>query len=102
MDVDLSLIEGFDWDKGNLEHITRHKVNYKECEEVFLNKPFIVNEDESHSQSEERFRVYGHTNKNRLVMLVLTIRNNKFRIISVRDQSKKERKEYQEFGDEYS
>jgi len=98
----LSLIEGFDWDKGNLEHITRHKVNYKECEEVFLNKPFIVNEDESHSQSEERFRVYGHTNKNRLVMLVLTIRNNKFRIISVRDQSKKERKEYQEFGDEYS
>ena len=102
MDVDLSLIEGFDWDKGNLEHITRHKVNYKECEEVFLNKPFIVNEDESHSQSEERFRVYGHTNKNRLLMLVLTIRNNKFRIISVRDQSKKERKEYQEFGDEYS
>ncbi len=97
---DLSKIEGFDWDKGNLEHIKKHKVNYKECEEAFFNKPFILNKDESHSQTEERFRVYGQTNKNRLLTVIFILRTNKFRVISARDQNKKERKEFLKAGGE--
>jgi len=97
---DVSKIVGFEWDKGNLEHVKKHNVNYRECEEVFLNKPLIVNEDETHSQTEERFRVYGQTNKKRLIFMIFTIRNNKIRVISCRDQNKKERKEFQEAGGE--
>ena len=40
---DLSKLEGFDWNKGNLEHIKNHNVSYRECEEAFLGKPLIVN-----------------------------------------------------------
>lgn len=101
-DFDLSDIEGFEWDKGNHEHIKKHEVNYRECEEMFLNKPLIVNKDETHSQTEERLRVYGQTNKRRLLFIIFTIRNNKIRVITARDQSKKERKEFKEAGGEYS
>ena len=102
MKIDLKALEGFEWDKGNLGHIRKHDVDYRECEETFLNKPLIVNEDETHSQAEERFRVYGQTNKNRLLFMIFTIRNNKLRVISARDQSKKERKEFQRTGGEFS
>ncbi len=96
MAFDLSKIVGFEWDKGNLEHIKKHKVDYKECEEAFLNKPLIVNNDETHSQKEERFRVYGQTSQQRLFFMIFTIRNNKIRIVAARDQNKKERREYEE------
>ncbi len=98
---DLARIEGFEWDQGNLEHIKKHKVDYKECEEGFLNTPLIVNDDETHSQIEDRFRAYGQTNKNRLLFMIFTIRNNKIRVISARNQNKKERKEFQEAGGDY-
>lgn len=95
MDFDLSKIEGFDWNKGNLEHIKKHNVDYKECEQVFFNKPIIVNDDKTHSQKEQRFRIYGRTNKNRRLMVIYIIRENKIRVISSRDQSRQERKEFQ-------
>lgn len=95
MKIDFGALKGFDWNEGNLEHIKKHKVNYRECEEVFLNQPLIVNEDETHSQSEERLRVYGQTNRRRSVLIIFTIRNNQIRIVSARDQNKKERREYE-------
>lgn len=100
LDFDLSKLEGFQWDKGNLEHIKKHNVNYRECEESFLNKPIIVNKDETHSQKEDRFRVYGRTDKKRLLFIIFTIRINKVRVISARNQNKNERKEFQETGGE--
>lgn len=100
LDFDLSKLEGFEWDKGNLKHIEKHNVNYRECEEAFLNKPLIVNGDETHSQTEERFRVYGKTNKSRLLCVIFMIRDNKIRVISARNQNKKERKEFKEAGGE--
>lgn len=100
-DFDLSKIDGFEWDSSNLEHVKRHKVDYRECEETFLNEPLTVNEDETHSQTEERFRVYGQTNKRRLIFVIFTIRDSKIRVISARDQNKKERKEFQETGGDF-
>jgi uncharacterized protein len=100
MKLDLSKIEGFDWDKGNLEHIKKHKVGADESEEIFLNKPLVLNKDETHSQVEERFRLYGLTNRGRALTIIFTVRNNKIRIISARDQHKKEREEFYKIGGE--
>lgn len=100
MGFDFSKIEGFDWDKGNVEHIKKHDVKTEECEEVFFNKPFILSKDEAHSQAEERFRVYGRTNNKRQLFIIFTIRGNKFRVISARNQSKKERIEFIKAGGE--
>lgn len=99
-DFDWSKIEGFDWDTGNLHHIKRHNVYQEECEEAFLNKQPAVTADETHSQREERYRIYGQTNTGRMLFMIITIRKNKIRVISARDQNKKERKEFMKGGDE--
>ena len=87
---------GFDWDKGNIDkNWRRHKVSFKECEEVFLNQPLLLNFDKKHSRKEIRFQVLGKTNKGRKLFLVFTIRGKKIRVISGRDQNKKERRRYE-------
>lgn len=94
MDPDFSSLAGFDWNKGNQEHIKKHKVKQTECEEIFYSKPLIVSFDKAHSQIEERFEVLGKTNKKRKLFLVYTMRGGKIRVLSCRDQNKKERKTY--------
>ena len=101
---DLSKVEGFEWDKGNLEHIKKHNVKEKECEEIFLNLPLIILFDEKHSKTEKRYGVFGASSTGRKLALSITIRNDKIRVIMGRDQSRKERKtfnrEKEKLGDE--
>lgn len=99
MDFDFSRIEGFDWDKGNIDKNLKKKVTNEEGEEVFYNNPFVF-EDEEHSQKEQRFEALGRTNQGRLLFVSFTIRNVeqklKIRIISSRDMNKKEEVKYEE------
>ena len=90
----LNELVGFEWDKHNIEHIKKHSVNYIECEDVFFNKPLRINEDESHSKIEDRWEALGKTSNNRLLFISFTIRNNRIRVISARNQNRKERKIY--------
>lgn len=86
----------FDWDKGNItKSLFNHGVEYVECEQVFFNKPLLINYDYTHSSRESRFRALGRTDSNRYLFIIFTIRENKIRVISARDQSKKERKQYE-------
>ncbi|OGK09522.1 hypothetical protein A2767_03305 [Candidatus Roizmanbacteria bacterium RIFCSPHIGHO2_01_FULL_35_10] len=95
-ELDLSKIEGFDWDEGNIDKSwKKHEVHYKEAEEVFQNLPRVLLIDEKHSITEKRFIIWGRTDKNRNLAVVFTIRNKKIRVISVRDMNKKERSEYE-------
>lgn len=95
MKIDFNVLEGFEWDKGDLEHIKKHNVDFRECEEAFVNTPLRLNEDKKHSRIEERLQVLGKTNNQRLLFITFTIRRNKVRVISVRNQNKKERGEYE-------
>lgn len=82
----------FDWDKGNInKNFVKHKVTNKEAEEVFGNKPITIFRDKEHSQEEDRFVALGATDNERRLYIVFTIRNEKIRIISARNQSRKER-----------
>lgn len=86
----------FEWDKGNLnKNLLKHNVTNQEAEEVFSNEPFIVAEDKKHSGKEKRFQGLGKTNKQRKIFLSFTIRENRVRIISIRDMNKKEEIEYE-------
>lgn len=88
--------KSFDWDEGNKnKNWLKHKVKDKESEEVFFNKPLLVNFDKKHSNKEKRFQALGKTNKNRKLFIAFTFRNQKIRIISARDQNKKERRQYE-------
>ena len=87
---------GFEWNEGNRDkNWIKHKVTSSECEQIFFNQPLIINLDEKHSTGEIRFYALGHTDLNRKLFIVFTIRNKKIRIISARDMSKKERKIYE-------
>lgn len=94
MKLDFFKLDGFEWNEGNLEHIDKHFVLSKECEEVFLIKPIIISKDLLHSKTEKRYRVLGKTFLERKLYVVFTIRKNLLRVISARDQNKKEKEMY--------
>ena len=84
----------FDWDPNNIDkNWTKHGVHWQECESIFDSKIFVV-DDNVHSIYEKRFTVLGITHQGRFLYVTITIRNNKIRVISARDQSKKNRKIY--------
>lgn len=95
-EFDFADIQGFDWDKGNIDkNWTKHEVLFWECEEVFANRPLLIQADEKHFlDDEKRFYVLGRTNEGRFLFEVFTIRNFKIRVISARSMSKKEKDIY--------
>ena len=89
-------INEFDWDKGNIEkNLIKHKVVQSECEELFLNKPVIEEILKTEEQREQRYYALGITNAKRKLTIIFTLRNNKIRVISARDMSRKERRGYE-------
>ena len=80
----------FEWDKGNIGKNTKHKVEDKEAEEVFLDEGKVIYRDAFHSKNEKRFIILGRTEKERLLYAAFTYRRKKVRIISARDINKKE------------
>lgn len=85
-------VDGFDWDSGKTDkNWSKHHVHSSECEEVFFNESYYVTEDAGHSKTEQRFYLLGVTNAGRHLFVVFIIRNNRIRIISARDMSRKER-----------
>ncbi len=86
----------FEWDEGNKEkNLKKHKIHYKEIEEVFFNRPIKIFSDTKHSQKEKRFMAYGKTNKDDKLTVIFTVRKKKLRVISARKQNKKERSIYE-------
>lgn len=86
----------FDWNEFNKEkNWHKHKVDFRECEEVFSNRPLKTYHDVKHSQNENRFAALGITYNYRRLYLVFAVRKNKIRIISARDMSRKERNLYE-------
>ena len=88
----------FEWDGRNIiKNWEKHKVKYVGCEEVFFNNPIIVDIEKSKIlYHEDRKIAYGVTNTNRLIFIAFAVRNNKIRVISARDMSRKERRFYED------
>jgi uncharacterized DUF497 family protein len=86
----------FDWDNGNIDKNLKHGVEFRECEEVFSNPPVKIFDDKKHSKTEMKYMAYGVTNKNRKLTVVFTVRRGKIRVISARDQNRKERRVYEQ------
>ncbi|GAC1566054.1 MAG: BrnT family toxin [Ktedonobacteraceae bacterium] len=95
--LDFDSVVGFEWDKGNKQkNWENHQVHYTECEQVFFNKPSLIGDDPQHSTQEKSYYVLGRSDVDRTLFIVFTIRRNKIRVISARDQSKKEREIYEQ------
>ncbi len=87
---------GFLWDPGNFDkNLIKHSVTRQEAEELFMHQPFVLSPDTAHSnKQEERFQALGQTSSGRKLFVAFTVRNNKIRVISVRDMSKREEQAY--------
>jgi uncharacterized protein len=87
--------EGFQWDAGNSAKIwARHRVTPSECEELFLNRPILVGEDETPSELEWRLYALGQTDAGRHLFVAFTFRGRLIRVISAHDMSRRERRVY--------
>lgn len=93
--IDLDHITEFEWDDSNqTKNWLKHKVSTSECEEIFFNLPLLLADDVYHSSDEKRYYVLGQTNAGRRLFAAFTVRQDKIRVISVRDMSHKERQTY--------
>jgi len=97
----LAKCTGFEWDDHNSEkNRVKHGVTPSECEQIFFNRPIIAGDDQRHSKVETRFYVLGQTDSGRMLFLVFTVRNDRIRVISARNMSKKERRIYQKYEED--
>ena len=96
--IDLTLITGFDWDKGNARKNDKHGVSMAEAEQVFFNQPLLLLPDPGHSQSESRFYALGKSDDGRTLHITFTLRGGGklIRVISARDMHRKERTIYEQ------
>ena len=96
--IDLTVIEGFDWDDGNSrKSLEKHRVTQAEAEQVFSSEVLLA-EDLKHSQDEARYQALGSTADGRLLHVTFTLRDEsrKIRVISARDMHRKERAYYEQ------
>ena len=98
--IDLTLIAGFDWDKGTARKNDEHGISMTEAEQVFFNQPLLLLPDPGHSQSESRFYALGKSDDGRTLHITFTLRSGGklIRVISARDMHRKERTIYEQAG----
>jgi len=87
----------FTWDPTKAAaNLSKHGVSFKDASTVFRNPLAKVLTDPTHSGPELRSLIIGHSEGGRLLMVVFTETDDGIRIISARDASARERREYEE------
>jgi uncharacterized DUF497 family protein len=82
----------FDWDEANTAHVAAHAVTPAEVEEVYLNDPMDL--DFRVVGGEKRYTILGHTNRLRILVVALTVRDGAIRPVSAFDASRRMAKDY--------
>jgi uncharacterized DUF497 family protein len=89
----------FEWDPGKAEsNLGKHGVEFSDAATVFGDPLAITYHDLEHSDHEDRFITFGTTASGRLVAVVHVDRDDRTRIISARDLTRRERKQYEELS----
>jgi uncharacterized DUF497 family protein len=91
------IVEGFDWDEGNVTKCQKHGVTLEEIEEFFQAQIYVA-PDLKHSQDEERFLAVGRLPSGRPMFVAFTFRNKLIRPISARYMHEKEAKQYEQIS----
>ncbi len=86
----------FDWDDSKAEtNFIKHAVSFLEAVSVFDDEFSITFRDPDHSAGEERFVIIGHSQRGRLLFVSHADRDDRSRIISAREVTRRERKVYE-------
>ena len=86
----------FEWDPAKAESNARkHDVTFPEAATAFGDPLSVTVRDPRHSLGEERFVLFGRTDRGRLLAVMHTERGGSIRIISARPVTPRERREYE-------
>ena len=87
----------FEWDEKKAdENLRKHGVSFDEAKTVF-NDPFSVTiYDPDHSNDEQRYIDIGLSLKGRLIVVSYCERGETIRLISSREATRKEQRDYEE------
>ena len=87
----------FEWDFRKAEsNVLKHGVSFEETVSVFADAMALTFSGSDHSETEDRSRTYGISNKGRLLVVVHTERKNNVRIISARKATRYEKTIYKQ------
>jgi uncharacterized DUF497 family protein len=86
----------FEWNEKKAEdNFRKHGVSFDEAKTVF-NDPFSITiYDPDHSSDEQRYVDIGLSSKGRLIVVSYSERDKRIRIISSREATRKEQREYE-------
>jgi uncharacterized DUF497 family protein len=88
----------FEWDIEKAEaNLKKHDVGFEEAETVFGDPFYIDFYDDKHSAAEHRFLIVGESSSEHLLIVSYTERDGKIRIISARELTPQERKDYEQY-----
>ena len=86
----------FEWDINKAKkNLQMHRVAFNEAATIFSNGLSITIYDPDHSDREDRFMTIGTSDAGRFLIVAHTDRGDRTRIISARELTRKERKEYE-------
>jgi hypothetical protein len=87
----------FEWDATKeRENLKKHAVGFEEALTVFADPLARIFDDPDHSDDEPRELIIGHSAKQRLLVVSFTERQSRTRIISAREATTNERRDYEE------
>ncbi len=86
----------YEWDKEKAEsNLKKHGVDFSEAATVFDDLFYVDFYDPKHSGGEHRFLIIGESNLQRFLIISYAERDDKIRIISARELTPKERRNYE-------
>ena len=87
----------FEWDDAKAEsNEEKHGVSFSEAMTVFADTLSVTGYDPRHSDEEDRFLTMGMSVDGRLLLVSHTDRGDAVRIISAREASRREQKDYED------
>ncbi len=87
----------FEWDEQKAKANERkHGIDFSEAMTVFADPLSLTGYDPDHSVDEDRFITMGNSAEGRLLIVCHTDRGEVIRIISAREASRGERKDYED------
>jgi len=87
----------FEWNTRKTEiNLKKHGVSFTEAGTIFGDELAMTATDLDHSDDEDRYLTMGYSEEGRLLIVSHTDRGNVVRIISAREASRAERKDYED------
>jgi uncharacterized DUF497 family protein len=91
----------YEWDPAKAHgNLRKHGVSFEEAASIFLDPAAITFFDPDHSDDEQHEITIGRSRRRRVLFVAHCERGDRIRIISARKATPRERRQYEEEGDE--